>query len=66
MCVCSLAVHVMRLQGWMGDAGLSADTMTLNFDTPAFHMTYAQVRARVVVPRVCAPSCPLPHAHVAP
>lgn len=30
----------------MGDAGLSADTMALNFDTPAFHMNYAQVCVR--------------------
>lgn len=29
--------------GWMGDAGLSADSMALNFDTSAFHLHYLQL-----------------------
>jgi len=29
--------------GWMGDAGLSADSMGLNFDTSAFHVHYLQL-----------------------
>jgi len=29
--------------GWMGDAGLSADSMALNFDTSAFHAHYVQL-----------------------
>ena len=26
--------------GWMGDAGLSSDGMTLNYDMPAFHENF--------------------------
>ena len=29
--------------GWMGDAGLSADSMALNFDTSAFHLHFLQL-----------------------
>jgi len=29
--------------GWMGDAGLSADSMAMNFDTSAFHAHYVQL-----------------------
>ena len=29
--------------GWMGDAGLSADSMALNFDTSAFHLHFLEL-----------------------